>query len=666
MIVKNEARIIRRCLTHALPLIDHVLVIDTGSTDGTQDIIRNFLRENNLPGLVIDEPWRDFAYNRSFAMARLREVSHIDYGFMIDADNILHFENDFDSAAFKAGLTKDYYSFLMKTGALSYNMPWLFSNRFPFRFRGVLHEFLEVPPGLNGDTAHGFVCEQIQDSARNQDPHKYLADVMVLEKALLVEKDAFMVGRYTFYLAQSYKDADLPQRAMECYLRAASLMAWQEEVFISLYEAANLMRQLGHADAEVLQAYKTAYHSQPGRAEALHGAASFCREKGLYPLGYQLAKDGLKIPQPEPGICLFVQDWIYQYGLLDEYAVHAYWCQHYAECERACLEILNHPALPESERPRILANLTFAREKMANVQGSSSAKPGNSPGQQLAAILLPQRITHIVDVGANPVDGHPPYHPMLLEGICHITGFEPQADALEELRSHQGPHETYLPYAVGDGQEHELHICHASGMTSFLEPDVERLALFSPFELWGKVTAKIPMQTRRLDDIQEIEHLDFLKIDIQGGELDVFRNGIEKLSSTVVIHVEVSFVGLYRNQPGFGEIDVELRRQGFLPHGLAAVKHWPLVPWRSGASVAPEMSQLLEADLVYVRDITRPDGLAEEQLKHLALIAHHCYRSYDLALRCIVLLEKRSAVHAGAGAAYERLLGIHPAGPAKS
>src|SRR5271165_5450892 len=97
MIVKNETKIIRRCLQSTLPLVDYILVVDTGSTDGTQQIIRDFLTEHKVKGEVIEEPWRDFAYNRSFALARLREVEGVDYAMIIDADDTLEIDAGFDA-----------------------------------------------------------------------------------------------------------------------------------------------------------------------------------------------------------------------------------------------------------------------------------------------------------------------------------------------------------------------------------------------------------------------------------------------------------------------------------------------------------------------------------------------------------------------------------------
>ncbi len=259
-------------------------------------------------------------------------------------------------------------------------------------------------------------------------------------------------------------------------------------------------------------------------------------------------------------------------------------------------------------------------------------------------ILRPARLTQVVDIGANPIDGDPPYLSMLRGGLCRITGFEPQKEALAALISRKGPLETYLPYAVGDGGLHTLNICTASGMTSLYEPDPAKLEIFAALKPLSQVVQRIPIQTHCLDHITEIGALDFLKIDIQGAELSVFRHGKRKLSDAVAIQVEVSFMTLYRDQPGHGEVDIELRAQGFVPHCFAAVKRWPISPLVIGNDDRQPLNQLLEADLVYMRDISQPDLLNDEQLKHMALVAHHCYGSFDLAVRCLWLLEKRGVL----------------------
>jgi hypothetical protein len=178
------------------------------------------------------------------------------------------------------------------------------------------------------------------------------------------------------------------------------------------------------------------------------------------------------------------------------------------------------------------------------------------------------------------------------------------------------------------------------------------LGLFGVLGAMGEVMRKVEVQTRRLDDIDEIASIDYLKIDIQGGELSVFRNATEKLGGAVAIQTEVSFVPLYERQPAIGEIDVELRAQGFVPHCFADVKTWPIAPCVINRDPTRALNQLLEADIVYVRDFSRSERMSDEQLKHLALVAHHCYRSYDLALRCVMVLEQRGVVATGAQQQY--------------
>jgi FkbM family methyltransferase len=97
-----------------------------------------------------------------------------------------------------------------------------------------------------------------------------------------------------------------------------------------------------------------------------------------------------------------------------------------------------------------------------------------------------------------------------------------------------------------------LNICSAEGMSSKFKPDSEMLKIFHPFDIWGQVVSQQKVLTKTLDSISEIEQLDFLKIDIQGGELSVFQNGKKKLANTVVIRTEVSFIPLYEDQPTFG------------------------------------------------------------------------------------------------------------------
>ena len=86
------------------------------------------------------------------------------------------------------------------------------------------------------------------------------------------------------------------------------------------------------------------------------------------------------------------------------------------------------------------------------------------------------------------------------------------------------------------------------------------------------------------------------------------------------------------------------------------MKRWAIAPLMINNDPYQGLNQLLEADVVYVRDFSRADVLTDEQLKHLALIAHHCYRSFDLALRCVLILEQRGCLKKGSQEQYMQLI----------
>lgn len=169
-------------------------------------------------------------------------------------------------------------------------------------------------------------------------------------------------------------------------------------------------------------------------------------------------------------------------------------------------------------------------------------------------------------------------------------------------------------------------------MTSLLEPNAEVLSYYHGFPEWGTVIKRLPISTVRLDDVSEIENLDFLKIDIQGGELEVFRNGTNRLSECLVIQTEVEFLPMYVDQPLFSEVEQNLRSQGFLIHRFKPIKSRILKPMLLNNNIYADMSQAFWTDAIFVKDFTKMDQLSPEKLKKLALVLHDVYSSFDLVL----------------------------------
>lgn len=269
----------------------------------------------------------------------------------------------------------------------------------------------------------------------------------------------------------------------------------------------------------------------------------------------------------------------------------------------------------------------------------------------LKTFLGLERPVALADIGAADYGEINAFDDLAMRGFAHRYGFEPEEKFFAELVKRNNQRQTYLPIALGDGHEHTLHICPA-GMTSLLEPDPAALNFFNGFEPWGVVERKVPMPTSRLEDVSEVEPLHFIKIDVQGSELMILQNGGSKLDELAMVQIEVSFVALYKNQATLGDIDCFMRTKGFIPHHMYAAKRWIIAPTLLGNDFRRPLNQLLEADIVYIRDIVHPETVDDETLRRTAYMAEVIYDSIDLSIRCILELVKRGKLPEGSHVAY--------------
>ena len=261
------------------------------------------------------------------------------------------------------------------------------------------------------------------------------------------------------------------------------------------------------------------------------------------------------------------------------------------------------------------------------------------------------RKTRIVDVGANPLDD-PPYGPLLRAGGCSVIGFEPQKDAFAQLIATKGPDETYLPFAVGDGSTKTLHINRSSGMTSVFPPNQAALRAIS-LARWGKLVGSEEMQTVAIDADDRVGPFDLMKIDIQGGEVDVFKGAEAALKAATAVIVELRYFPLYDGEPMMGGVDVELRRQGFSFHKFLHTNVRTFPNSQSARLRSLRMrDQAIDGDAVYLRNLDRLPECDDAQLKHLCITASAVFASHALVLHVLDLLVARGAADAGLPAAY--------------
>jgi len=198
MIVKNESKVIERCLNSVAPLIDYWVISDTGSTDGTQDIIKNFFKKLNIPGELHEDPWINFGHNRTNYMKYAKDKT--DYLITLDADEIFVYDSNFEIPK----LAHDHYNIMTVYGDIKYIRCQLFNNKLAWVWEGVLHEYPTLDKSvresicLTSSNLEGIINRPSPEGARSSDPNKYKRDALVFETDLLNDPNN---ARTVFYLA---------------------------------------------------------------------------------------------------------------------------------------------------------------------------------------------------------------------------------------------------------------------------------------------------------------------------------------------------------------------------------------------------------------------------------------------------------------------------------
>ncbi|WP_235192559.1 glycosyltransferase [Mycobacterium asiaticum] len=347
MIVRNEAHIVHEVLDAVAPYISSWVIVDTGSDDGTQDLIRRHMAGLGIPGELHERPWRNFGHNRTEAIDLAQ--GHADYIWVIDADDIV-----VGTPAF-INLSADIYLLRCKDiNGDSYWQPWLFRNAVPVRWLGVTHEYAtwehESREVARLEGEYHIHIRNI--GARNQAGEKLPSD----RDLLLAEVERNPAdARSVFYLAATYYAMGDVSNARTWYARRVEMNGFDEEVYFALWRVAESMAQLGEPWAEVQDAYLRAWEFRPTRAEPLYAIARRYREDQRYQLGYHFAQRAAEIPLPQQETVGVAAD-VYIWRAKDEQAVCASWIGKHPEAFTLCRQLLARPELPDHDRQRIAGN----------------------------------------------------------------------------------------------------------------------------------------------------------------------------------------------------------------------------------------------------------------------------------------------------------------------
>ncbi len=339
MIVKNESAIIRRCLESAFPYAHRWCIVDTGSTDNTQDVINDVAREWSIPGTLIEEPWVNFAWNRSSLLQHARKMD-CDYLLLFDADMELHVDGD----ALEHLTEPGYY--LRQGGDFAWWMPYLVRSDVRCHYVGATHEFLSIEDDVVFSKLGGLWIDHHGDGGTR--PEKFERDLNLLNAEYELGSAGECFDRTIFYLANTHKDMGNHDEALKLYRERVALGGWPEEIYWAKYMVASITGKL--------EDFLAAWHFRPERTEALHDAMVILNNSEAQSAAYLIGRERLKSPPPDD--LLFVQEWINNWGLEFQFALAAWWSGHADEAKHVFENLLTRE-LSDETRELVERNLTF-------------------------------------------------------------------------------------------------------------------------------------------------------------------------------------------------------------------------------------------------------------------------------------------------------------------
>lgn len=368
MIVKNESHIILECLNSVYKYIDHWVICDTGSTDDTKDIIRNFFAEKGIPGEIHEHEWKNFGHNRTLAFQAA--AGKADYAWVIDADDYIEGE-----LKLPPNTETDSFALRIKRGSFFWWRNQVFKLNCNWTYKGVLHEYAacEKPNPIVAKLDGTYnICARTMGGARNlgKTPiEKYSADALVLEAAMLEDPTS---TRDQFYLAQSYFDSQQWEKSEIAYQKRVDMGGWEEEVFYALYRLAMIAAITNKQFLEIKERFLMAWNYRPIRAEPLYHIAKMYRMVNQPRLAYLYASLAKKMPYPKFDI-LFIDEDIYRWQVDDEIAATAFYLHRFDEGIEASRALLENQYYPDDQKPRMQENLKLYEQKIKEMNPSVQA-----------------------------------------------------------------------------------------------------------------------------------------------------------------------------------------------------------------------------------------------------------------------------------------------------
>jgi tetratricopeptide (TPR) repeat protein len=396
MIVRDEERVLGRCLASCAAIVDAACVCDTGSKDATVEVARAFGEERGIPVEVPRHEWRDFGHNRTRALQaggdfvrRLGWDPARTWFLLLDADQVLGGVPAFDRGSLSAAA----YSIPQRSGSASYWNTRLLRADLPWSYAGATHEHVVSPPGARVERLDSISVEDRNDGGSRGD--KFPRDLKLLTAEL--ERDP-RNPRTLFYLARTYRALGDRLRALSLFRRRIEAGGWTEEVWHSWFAMAEMQFETGGL-REARAALLAAIRVEPRRAEAQHLLARVHRASRRMERAAAAASRGLA--RDFPSACaLFVDRRPYDWGLREELALAAAETRHREEGFAAAEAMLLDRAAPRDAKERVRRALVAYADPFAGAEHVRLEIPWGDPWVPCNPCVVPWRDGFLVNVRA--------------------------------------------------------------------------------------------------------------------------------------------------------------------------------------------------------------------------------------------------------------------------
>lgn len=373
MIVKNESRILERCIQSASSIIDAISICDTGSTDNTVEVINKYVEK--IGGMLHQHEWKNFGHNRSLSFTACVETAKklgypLDQTFalLLDADMCLQVKPSFDKKKL-ATSDVDGYLFAQIAGSLFYYNTRMVRLSKPWKCVSVTHEYWACDEGKTGVKFDDLVIDDRNDGGCKSD--KYERDIRLLTKGLEDEPDNI---RYMYYLGQSYKDSGNPQEAIKWFTKRMDAGAWPEEAWYACLQIARCYMNMKEEEKGVYW-YLKAYEMRPTRSESLYELSHHFRNNSKNNLAFMFGRHGSEIPFPDD--LLFVNQNCHKFECDVEMSIAAYYTPFYrSQGLKAANKLILGKEVPQYAKNMALSNILHYLPKVTD---SSSTITINAP-----------------------------------------------------------------------------------------------------------------------------------------------------------------------------------------------------------------------------------------------------------------------------------------------